>query len=231
MKTVVCLLVIVAFTANAIAQKPNEIIVPAGEYPGKVIPREQQFRYQEFREGRAFFENGKPSAALPFNYSFLTGEWQFIEKGDTVAVMDSAIFPMIQVGDDQFYRDKNEGYLEVLAGNEMVKLARQQKWIITRKDSKVNNGYGEYTDATTGTRATKYSSSMAKVIRNEDMIWELKGNYWLMEGQNQVSRCTMRSFSKLFPARKEFIKSFVKQEGIDFDVEGDLKKLLAYCLR
>lgn len=208
----------------------QSIMVNAGDDVSKVIPRKEQLRYPEFRDGQCVYPQGKRSEVLKLNYNMLVGAMQFIDpKGDTLFIAeDSNIFRYVQIQRDLYYHDYIQGYFEILTREAPIKLLSQLNWRIVRKESVVNNGYGNSSSVST----TEYSSRRSDIntlVQNENSLFTKEQRFFLLGKKDKLYKATKSGFIKVFSDYKKEIKLHFDEREIDFQSEEDLRRLLEYC--
>ncbi|MEI9946310.1 MAG: hypothetical protein WDN26_19075 [Chitinophagaceae bacterium] len=73
---------------NCCAQDTTVVLIPAGNSILQILTPAKQFKYPQFRPGKVMFKDGSIASAQ-LNYSFLTGEVEFIgPANDTLAISD-----------------------------------------------------------------------------------------------------------------------------------------------
>ncbi len=108
------------------AQNKTSVTVKAGSKISDVFTAADIFYYPEFTKGRVYFKDGSTSSAK-LNYSLLVDQIQFIDpKGDTLSLANQTTIQVISIDQDSFYYDK--GYLRLVVGNKLVKLAEKKIW-------------------------------------------------------------------------------------------------------
>ena len=224
------LTVLFLVAAPWVSAQSNAVLVKAGDDVSKTIPKKEQLRYPEFQDGQLVYPQGKRSNVIKLNYNLLVGAMQFIDhKGDTLFIPeDSNIFKYVQINRDLYYHDFMQGYFEILTREDPIKLLGQTKWRIVRKEAVVNNGYGNSSSVSN----TEYSSRRSDVntfVQNENSLFKKELYYFLLGRKDKIYKANKAGFVKAFAEYKKQVRLFFADEEIDFQNEGDLKKLLEFC--
>jgi len=208
----------------------QSIMVNAGDDVSKVIPRKEQLRYPEFQDGMCVYPQGKRSGVLKLNYNMLVGAMEFIDpKGDTLFIAeDSNIFRYVQIQRDLYYHDYIQGYFEILTRDASIKLLSQLNWRIVRKESVVNNGYGN-SSSVSNTEYSARRSDINTLVQNENSLFTKEQRFFLLGKKDKIYKATKSGFIKVFSEHKKEIRLYFDEEDIDFLNEEDLRRVLEYC--
>ncbi len=228
MKKYFLLLIALACLQSLPAQIHKRITLSAGDDLSKTLGTHGAFRYAGFAPGVISFKNGKKISAS-LNYNVLLDEMFFVgDKGDTLVIGNPADISYLTIGDNWFFYDN--GYLEVIASSNALKLARSQK--ITLEAEKVG-GYGEPANTasidsyknfyTTGN--TTYSLTL-----NQNTVVTKNISYFWVSNDMSVLPATEDNLLTIIGIdKKTNVDGYVKQKKISFRAEDDLVKLLQYC--
>lgn len=216
----------------ALGQAPITLMVKAGEDATKAIPMKEQFRYPSFLPGRLIYPQNKKSEVLRLNYNQLHGAMQFIDpKGDTLFIAeDSNIFKYVHVGPDLYFHDFREGYFEMVTREGKVRLLSQFKWKIIRKEIVVDNGYGTSASVANTEYSSRRSGDIGNFVQNENTLFGKEWAFFLLGPKDKLYKATRSGFLKAFTDYKQEIQLYFKAQDTDFNKEGDLRKLLEFCL-
>lgn len=223
-----CVFFMVTAIYTVLAQEPKNITVKAGTRIIDYFPFNDRYRYPEFRKGTAHFTDQTFTVAL-FNYNILLGELQFIQKKDTLALVNVKNIEFIEISQDTFYFDN--GVHEVLAGRDPVLMTMYQ--YVQLIDTKKEGAYGSKssTGAVTsyGTVYGRDSKTIDLVV-NEDMVFSKKTLYYIGNPKDGFVLYRKNAVYKLFPDDKESIKQYIEEKKIDFGNKSDLVALTAFLL-
>jgi hypothetical protein len=211
----------------ATAQQSNFYPVKMGEIPTRVLPNEAMYAMPAFTRGTAFFRDGTASEQK-FNYNFLLDEMHFIgAAGDTLAIADPVLLKSVVIDSNVFYYEK--GYVQEIlkAGNYILAVKRQTLQVVNQK----RGGY----DATSETGAIKTFNSVILSNQNyklqvrTDVLFQQQFAYYLGTSGNSFVKASRKNFHLLFPDKD--LKTYLKENSINFNRPADLKALLQFCTR
>ena len=214
----------------AVAQTHERITVAAGEDLSKTLASSGTYRFPSFTQGIIFFQNGKKISAS-LNYNVLSGQMQFVgEKGDTLIIGNPETIDHIMIGDNKFFY--NKGYIEAIAGNDVVKLGKKQK---IKLESEKVGGYGE--SATTASvdnfqnfYSTSNNGTYALVLNQNTVVVKDISYFWIGNNAQIVPATEDNLFKFVNTDKKTNVEEYVKQSRINFHIEKDLVKVLQYSL-
>jgi hypothetical protein len=206
-------------TAVASQNRPETLIVRAGEDPIKVLPFEYLYLNKNFQDGCLEFQLGRKSGTYKFNLYLLTGEVRFIsEKKDTMTVQQDVTVKYLHLGKDKYYHDINQGYFKILARDTLGMLT-----------SRVEFSHYVPTNVAYGTVKHK-TTAISTEDRGKEQTFERTLRYHLIDSRGSVSAFADKTaFIKLFHNGEDQIKAFIKENKISFKKEADLIKLFEYC--
>lgn len=122
-----CIAIMLSNGSLVQAQTAKQFTVKDGEAAADAIRALNMYRYPDFQKGQVVYMNGKFSAAT-FNFNFLLGEVQFINaKGDTLTLGGEPTLVYVLVGESTFLYNPTEGYAELVADYNNLRLGRWQK--------------------------------------------------------------------------------------------------------
>ncbi|HVG16860.1 MAG TPA: hypothetical protein VM935_17950 [Chitinophagaceae bacterium] len=223
MKGLLILLFGPLFHSGLIAQTTS-VTVKAGSKIKDVLATEDLFLYPRFIKGKVFFRDGTKAEAQ-LNYCSLGSEMHFIgPKGDTLVLAGEETVQLIQIDKDSFYYDK--GYVRIIGGNNYLKLARKELWIVT--DTKKVGAYNTSSNSSSITSYTAYNEGgrTYDLVINEDMLLKKAEQYYFGDKFNHFVLAGKQNLLALFPKKQGLIKTYLKENKIDFDNREDLGKLV-----
>jgi hypothetical protein len=222
--------ILAALATNfSIRAQTKEYKVKAGEYPARII-KADAYRFPEYRNGRLFNVNSKPSGNLLLNYNILLDEIRLIDKqGDTLAIGDPDLYPMIEIGNSQFHHDSQQGYFEIIDANKKIRFLEKQQFIIAQKDVVGSNGYGS-TSSSPGAMvaATRNGSLPLTTVASADVTYTKKAFYYFSNNQGEIARANRSTLLKWYPDSREELKNFIREKGINFESEADIVKMMRF---
>lgn len=221
-----CLFII--YSCCLFAQNSNTI-VKAGEKMNDAISPKVKFRYPDFVSGNISFKDGTHSEA-PLDFNLLNEEMQFIDaKGDTLSLDNEATIKYITINNDTFYYSK--GYLELIAGNSLVKLAKKQRLKIgdVRK-------IGGYDQASPVSAITSYSSinngsQLTSLTQRADILLSKETTYFIGDNYNHFLPANKKNIMKVFGKKEAAIDKFLEENTIKYNNQNDLKKLIDFLAK
>lgn len=228
MKKTVLLSILLGFCGVYLfAQNKDVVRIKAGEDPETAYSPYGFYRFPAFKDGVAYLKNGDINRGR-FNYHTLNEEMQFISsKGDTLALADPFSLKYITVDTFLFYY--SEGYLEVIAHQEPVKLTRMLRLDVSTERI---GAYGQASPSgsiRTPNRLLLGNNSGKELKINQDLVIQKHYSYYWLDQYNTVLKATKANLLKLLdPDKKNSIEDYLKKNKTDFRKEEDLKKLLQY---
>jgi hypothetical protein len=212
--------------ADIFAQDTLTIFIPADRLVSDVLTPKKMYKYDGFLPGKIFFRDGN-FAEGKFNYNYLNGEIEFIEK-DTLAIAKQQMFniKMMTVDRDTFFYDK--GYLQQVVGTPLGKLLKKQMLIVMKREK-----IGAYDQPTATSAIESYSSfsdaygSFNPNLRvRENITLVLRTDYYFGSKFNVFLFANKKNLLKAYPNKKEQINQYFKRREVNFRNGEDLKKLL-----
>jgi hypothetical protein len=218
------LLFALIYHTGLIAQNTTFVTVKAGYKIREVLTTADVFYYPQFIRGKVFFRDGT-NAEAKLNYSHLVDEMQFVDaKGDTLALANEKTIKFISIANDTFYYD--QGYVRLIAGNNVVKLAEKQVWVLgdTRK-------IGAYKTANSTSFITAYGSytehgKSYDLTTNEDVDLRKAERYFFGDKYNRFVLASKKNLLMLFLKEQRHIQTYLKENKVDFTDKEDLEKVV-----
>jgi hypothetical protein len=210
---------------DASAQKRVKNTINPGEKFVDKLPREEGYMYPEFVKGKVYLKNNTVSL-VQLNYNSLYAEMQFINpKGDTLSVADEKQIKLIVINQDTFFYDKS--YLKLVSDLGKVKLANNQFFEIVKKEK-----IGEFGQPGRGSVETYNNISSPSYIRdivaNEIITMAKSSVYYIGDEFNNFKVANKKNLLEIYSKHEGDVKSYLKENKVDFSNEKDLKKMLAY---
>lgn len=209
------------------AQDSTYVTIKAGNSIRNTLATTEIFLHPQFITGNVFFRNGTKAIAM-MNYNSLTDQMLFIDpKGDTLAVKDEMTVKFITLDKDTFYFD--EGYIRLVAGNSVVKLAVKQIWEVADIQKIGSHNRPANTFAVASYDAL--SDGVGKthdLILNEDLLLRKKANYYFGDMYNRFTPAGKKNLLLLFPKKRNILTNYLKENKVNFDKKEDLEKLAQF---
>ncbi|AHM60135.1 hypothetical protein D770_09390 [Flammeovirgaceae bacterium 311] len=214
-----------AFTCS-FAQKTTRVTVQDNEDIQYAL-KDQLYRFPAFQNGKVFLPNGKYNSAK-LNLNLLTNQIQFIdEKKDTLTILSPEQLHHVEIDGITFIYHEN-GFLEMIGDYFPVALARNQKLKIV--DRQREGAYGtKSSSASIATVSTGYTDQLRYNPKvHEDLLVNKVETFYLVDDKTNVSEVSKRNLQRAFPAHKNKISEYIKENKIRFNKEQEVKALLEY---
>lgn len=199
-------------------------IIKSGQIPIEVIPKADQTRYSEFRDGVVQYLNGRTEAGK-FNYNFLYKEMHYINAaGDTMVLRNNDPVKTISIGEDQYFLLFGQGYIELLTATFPIALARTESMSVilggypTSRYSSENTYIGE--PPTLRQVYHHRSDNLMRVLKRADYIF--------MDRNLRFHPAKKAILFKLFPEKRREIHEFIKNHQINFNNPAHLQKVIEF---
>ena len=225
MKPVYVFICLSLFCQNARAQKEKKFRINPGEKVVEVLPKNEVYTYPEYISGNVLFENNTYSPAK-LNYNALFLEMQFInQKGDTMALDDEATIKQIIISNDTFYYDK--GYLKLTDNFGNIKLARKDFFAFTNRQKL--GGFGELSSASIDTyNSVNYGIFFKELVVQEVLTIAKRTIYYFGDEFNNFKLANKKNLLEFYPSKSKEIKTYLKENKVNFSSEEDLKKMISF---
>jgi hypothetical protein len=214
------------------AQESKTYRVKAGEIPEKVIPNSDKYRYKTFLPGSVLYKNDKSSPAK-LNYNRLLNEMQMItQKGDTLSLANEIAIKQVTVGDNFFYYDVENGYVEMLDEYAPVKLTVQRVIKVIRSER--TGGYGQSSGVSAIRNFNSLTATNSQIFKLQspgDLVLADNVSYFMIDQNSRFHLATKSNILRLFSEHKKTIDKYIKENRININKEEDLKKLLEFCTK
>lgn len=220
-KTLLIILPLLVLNIYLSAQKDELITVKAGTRLIDYFPIPERYLYSEFTTGRILLKNGNYSDRK-LNYNHLAGEMEFIQGRDTLSIANRKDIGLIMVAQDTFYYDK--GYIEQLRGGK-IKVGLKQYVELKEKQNLDTYGVSSSGAATTSFGSMPADGNFYKLTANKDLIFKRTLQYYIATPESGFVLCNKKSIIKLFPQKKDKIKSYFKARTVKFDSKEDILRL------
>ena len=210
------------------AQNRQIVEAASGEDISQKISAQMQYLFPEFTNGDVFFKGHKSSGQL--NYNMLLGEMHFLENNQVLTLSNVRDVMVAQIDNRRFYPYNSKEFTEELmaAGNYQLRVRRKGNMAQHSKK-------GAYGGDTSTSSITSYSSINSdnrqhSLTVQEKVLISLNYHYYLVgaNGKHTLIK-NVKTFTKQFPANRQQIEDFVKNQNIRFNNEDDLRALLEFC--
>ena len=210
---------------NVLAQKTRTFKINPGEKVVDAIPKDEKYSYPEFIMGNVYFKNGQ-SYPAKLNYNSLFQEMQFIDrKGDTLSLADAATIKQIVINTDTFFYDK--GYIKLVTDYGKIKLAGKE--FIAFTDRQKLGGYGGEISARIDTyKSIQDGTTFKELVAREILTFVKKTVFYLGNEFNHFKEANKKNLLDFYPSRSKEIKSYLKENKVNFSNEDDMKKMIRF---
>jgi hypothetical protein len=225
MKYSLLYLLLIISSTQLLSQPRKEVRVRAGDDIAKAFSPQGFYRFPEFSKATLYLKGGGKNSDFRFNYNYLSGKMQFIERnGDTLDVggvenIDSIVFD----NSKYFY---NDGFVELLAANDAVSLVKKS---VVKMNVENIGAYGtsNATGAIDNYTAFRSGISVYSLVLNQDaVVAQTLSWFWMDPNKNLVKANKGNLLKLVSPANQGLVESYLKANKTNFENEEHLKKLL-----
>ena len=204
------------------AQYNKPVTIKSGTKIVDYFTVQDRYSYPAFLPGQVFFKNGTVNEGM-LNYGYLTGEMEFLQDRDTLALTRKKDIRFVVVAQDTFYYDN--GYIKQLSGGP-VKVGLKENYVI--KDVVKIGAYGMPARNSSIDSYTKVASSNISydLVPNEDIVLQKISQYFInTPSLSGYMPFTKKNVIQLFPQREDEIKAYLKSNKVNFETGKDLIRL------
>jgi hypothetical protein len=222
------LLVFLAIVLNitVAAQSKKTFTVNSGQKIVEAIPVNEIYSHPEFTLGTVQLKDAS-EATVKLNYNSVFGEIQYIDpkNGDTLSLAEEKNIRFVAIEKDTFYFD--EGWLQLVAGNSTLKIARKKLLEMTNKEKLGAMEVPGFAAIETYTKFTG-SQHMRDLVAKEKITFSEHVSYYLGDRFNHFSKANKRGLLKMYSKNEKELERWLDVSKIDFSKEDDLKRLFKY---
>jgi hypothetical protein len=231
MKTIIFF--VFTFMAQFACAQDSTIFIAADQYVSEVATPARIYHYPNFKIGKIFFRNNTITDAR-LNYNYLNGEVEFISpNNDTLAISKEQMLNIARVIIDTSTFFYNKGYLELVAQNSVGRLLKKQQFDVLKREK--IGGYGQPSSTSAiesyGSFKESYGTRQFNLKVRENITLVLKTNYFFGDQYHEVLPATKKNIYKVYPAKKEVIDSYLKENEVDFKKPEDLKRIFFFLAK
>lgn len=211
---------------QTIAQPKKTFIVNAGQKVVEAIPVNEIYSHTEFTLGTVQLKDAS-EAVVKLNYNSVFGEIQYIdpENGDTLSLAEEKNIKFVAIEKDTFYFD--EGWLQFVSGNTVLKLAKKRLLEMTNKEKLGAMEVPGFAAIETYTKFTG-SQHMRDLVAKEKLIFSEHVTYYFGDRFNHFAKANKKGLLKMYSKNEKNLEKWLDENKIDFSKEEDLKKLFTY---
>jgi hypothetical protein len=212
---------------NCFAQDSSVVLIPAGTLIADKLPLAKQFKYPEFRSGQVVFKDGSIAPAK-LNYSYLSGEVEFIgPANDTLALSDDKTPLIKDISIDSSLFCFNKDYFEVIAGNrETGRILKRQVFYEMEREK-----IGAYGMPAPNSSVQSYgavgsqASFRNNLVANENLYLKLSVTFFIESKKGEIVPFDKKNLLKIYSSKKAVINDYLDKNPVNFNREEDLKRL------
>ena len=209
-----------------LAQPGRTIRVKAGEDIAQAYSINGFYRFAQFGKTKLYFKDGNHNMGQLFNYNILSGSFQFIgPKDDTLDLVggQEKIDSLIIDGITFLY---NDGWVEITAMSNSIALLKK---IVIKTNVENLGAFGLPNSSVSILNVNRYFSGIGihnLVLTQDVVVMEHVSLFW-MGDNNKIVKATKSNLLKMLPeASQTKAETYLKQNQINFDKEGDVKELM-----
>lgn len=208
------------------AQTKKTFTVNSGQKIIEAIPASEIYSHPEFTTGTVQLRDAS-EAVVKLNYNSVFGEIQYIdpENGDTLSLAEEKNIRFVAIEKDTFYFD--EGWLQLIAGNSTLKMARKKRLEMTNKEKLGAMEAPGFAAIETYTKFTG-SQHMRDLVAKEKLTFSEHVTYYFGDRFNHFSKANKKGLLKMYSKNEKELEKWLDENKIDFSKEDDLKKLFNY---
>ena len=213
------------FTILVSAQQRDYFTINPGEKPAEEIPDSLQYAYPAFIKGYISFRDTR-NGTVQLNYNYLFEEMMFLNNtGDTLAIADAPTIRQITIKTDTFYF--SNVFVKQIATFGEIKLAQRQYFGVV--NSLKIGSYGQTTSAPVVSYKSANTATGIKSLTVQEVV-NLKKvtQFYIADKFNNFQLVNKKSLPDLFPKKSKIIKTYLKDNNVNFTREEDIKGLLAF---
>ena len=151
----------------------------------------------------------------------------YLQAGDTLMLADADRVYSIKCG-DTLLLERNGHFLRRVSVYGNSSLCQLKEFSFTEPDNE--SGYGGLPPTSTARQARVRSLDVSRAYGAEvDIPWELHTK-WVLEDGRRYYPSRRSSFERIFPSVKTAIRSYVRDNDVDFNNPRDLIDLFQYCV-
>lgn len=184
-----------------------------------------QFLYPNFTKSIVKFKTGGSITAI-LNYNTVTEKMTFFQNGALLTLKKPETVDTIFIQTAKFVFNENV-FFEVLL-NAPVSLFIQHKSDLTSAGKP--SAYGTPSETASSTAISKLYDDKTYNLKLPENFKVIPSPVFWVRINNVMQRFSSeRQFLKIFPAKEDEIKKFIKKFNINIKKQNDLIKLVTYC--
>lgn len=206
------------------AQYNKVITVPSGTKIIDKFPPSVRYFYPDFSEGSVVLKNGTANKSL-LNLNVLTGEIEFIQDKDTMAIRQNVNLSMVLIRQDTFiYRGE---FFRRIHGRKPVILERDA---INLKEIVRMGAMGQpnRTSAVESYNTMNYKSNMYAINPDADMEFRRELEFFVLMNDGELVQLRKKTVTELYPWNVSEIQKFMKSNKTNFEKRESILQLAEF---
>lgn len=219
----------VLLSFDVAVQELQKIKVNATTQETSSTVRKKAYRFPAFMNGKVVFRDGT-SAFGQFNYNVFSGQVEFIDSRDTLALDELHLVKSISMGEELFfYNERGKSLLRLLEEYESTKLLVEEKYELSNIKSKGALGLEKSSLAPNSSGQYYDNGTLENLNTNETLEFAVKSSYYFTDHNNRFVSARKGKILRLYSDHRAEIKEYIKNDKLKLRKERDLKLLLQYC--
>lgn len=232
-RSLLVLMAIICLTAgSAIAQKvKNGYLLSEFKQAPAVIPFNERFQFEEFKNGFVYKRTGARSAAK-LNYSYLYGDILFLGSDrDTLTISDKEFVKYASIGENIYFYDQKYGYAEIVSESDGVKVGKQTLLALLDFDKSAH--FEKLISPVFRPDQTTLVgvSSNVKAENLSNLRLKSQSNLFFIDQNNRFYAAGRNSLLKIHRKIRRKVIHYLDERVVNYDNEDDLKTVIADCAK
>lgn len=188
-----------------------------------------QFLFKKFQDATVYYKDGR-LFGVQMNYNLVAGCFLFIDVHDNNEMKRFAepkLVGSIKIGDRIFLPTDN-GATEILQANPAIHV--EYKGTIREEDKRSGYGGRSATSAIQTYSSIQSGGVMHGLDTEKNILTDIYKIYYVEKKGKKARFITEKQFLKIFSAKKEELKRYIRDKGIDFDSTIQVTELCNHAL-
>jgi hypothetical protein len=207
----------------------QQYLIKEGTRPKDTFTFTDIYLYPAFTAGKVNFKNSHVGAGM-MNYNRFTGEIDFIQGKDTLALNDLETIKNVTIGNDLFYYQIDIGFFQRIEESKNATLAKKDYLELADRRRHPNSGSsntasnGTYNPMIT-TGAGVASGLTLSMVENVDLIYRRTVEYYFANANGFFLKAEKKNLLRLYRDKKVAINAYLEEHDVDFDNGESLLQL------
>jgi hypothetical protein len=196
-----------------------------------IIPFNERFQFDQFIKDTVRLYTGTVWVGR-FNYCYLYNEVEFIgPDGDTLSFEKPELVRYVAIGRHIYMRDSKEGFVEIVAGQNGLKLGKKEYLKPVSYEHKAS--YYEFNE-TGGPSGNRYFRKVLNPgildgnnLKNITVVKDI--SYHFIDSNRRFYLADKNNLFKIYSKFRSQILEYLNTNNIDFAKEDDLKEVVSFC--